>query len=389
MSGPYELVPVTVASAFVFGIVLALLGSIKLPLARRLGMDEARVGGLLAALNLALIPMMLVSGVLVDHLGVRGVLVAGSLVTALALFLLGMSRTYQGALVALVLTGMGGACLMTASVVLMPMAFFEGRNSAAAVNLGNVFIPLGALATPALADVLVRGVGFRRAVTLLAAACLLPALAACFNTGAAFRVEGDHQLDFWQVAADPVVWLAGLAFMLYSPLEGALGAWATTYLTELGFRPGRAAWLLSGFWLAFLAARLLFSFLQERGVLSRSYDGWLVMFLALLAAVVLGNLAGTRARGNGGTGLLALGFLFGPIFPTLVGLLFDSPGIEPANRGTAFGTMFALGAAGGLLLPPVIGAYARRASVRAALRIPTLVALVLAGAGLVLALVQR
>src|SRR5689334_17931793 len=89
----HELAPVTIASAFLFGMILALLGSIKLPLAQRLGIDEARVGGLLATLNLALIPMMLVSGILIDKVGVQGVLFVGSLMTALAFFGIAMSRT--------------------------------------------------------------------------------------------------------------------------------------------------------------------------------------------------------------------------------------------------------------------------------------------------------
>ena len=59
MSGLETLAPVTIASAFAVGMVLALLGSIKLPLAKRLQLNEARVGGLLSALSLALIPMML------------------------------------------------------------------------------------------------------------------------------------------------------------------------------------------------------------------------------------------------------------------------------------------------------------------------------------------
>src|SRR5262245_24984418 len=85
---------VTISGAFVFGMVLALLGSIKLPLAKRLALDEARVGALLSALNLALVPMMLLSGVLIDTLGVQPVLIVGSLLTALAIFALTLRRSY-------------------------------------------------------------------------------------------------------------------------------------------------------------------------------------------------------------------------------------------------------------------------------------------------------
>src|SRR5438552_1939836 len=98
MSGFETVTPVTITSAFVVGMVLALLGSIKLPLAKRLQLNEVRVGSLLSALMLALIPLMLLSGILIDQLGVRGVLLVGSLVTALALFGLALSQTYAHAL---------------------------------------------------------------------------------------------------------------------------------------------------------------------------------------------------------------------------------------------------------------------------------------------------
>jgi FHS family glucose/mannose:H+ symporter-like MFS transporter len=377
------LLPVTIASAFAFGMVLALLGSIKLPLAKRLEIDEPRVGGLLSALNLALIPFMLISGILIDQMGIKWMLLGASLLVGLAMFALAVSRTYAGALYSILLAGAGGACVSTGAIVLMPHAFFK-NSPAASLNLGNVFFGLGALVTPALADLLIRALGFRRALTLLAALCLVPALAASMTPGAEFPVS--EHVEHWSVLGRPLLWLAGLVFMLYMPLEGALGTWATSYLTELGQKERRAAWLLSGFWLTFLAGRLLAGYLQQKqnGVLPLNSEPWLILALALGSAVLLGNLAGTRNLGTATLGLLALGACFGPIFPTLVGVLFNI--FDDAEHGTAFGAMFAIGATGSLFLPPVIGAYARRTSVREALRIPTVIALLLAAAALALAL---
>ncbi len=384
MSGPYDMIPLTVASAFAFGVILALLGSVKLPLSQRLAIDEARAGGLLAALNLALIPMMLLSGVLTDQLGVRGVILGGALLAALAVFLLGFAQTYRGALYVLLLVGLGGAGLNAGSVVLMPAAFFPGKSPAAAENLGNLFFGLGALITPALAEILIRALGFRRAMTVLAVVCLAPAAAASVVPADVLtRVATPARAG--SVLADPVVWLAALVFLLYGPLEGTIGIWTTSYLTEVGFAPRRASLLLSAFWLAFLTARLLAALLQQTEIQPRNSEAWEITILSLLAAVVLANLAGTRQRGAGAAGILATGAVLGPIFPTLVGLLFAHT--DPAARGTAYGLMYAAGAAGGLLLPPLIGVYARRTSVRAALRITVGVALLLTAAAVVLAVV--
>jgi fucose permease len=381
MTGRYELIPVTIACAFVVGVVLALLGSIKLSLAKRLAIDEGRVGGLLAALNVALIPMMLLSGVLIDRCGVEWVLVFSALFTATGLFALALSRTYPVALASILVVGAAGAGLSTAGIVLMPVAFFPAH-PAASSNLGNVFFGLGALLTPWLTDALIRGLGFRRGLGLLALLALTPALAAAMTPSSDFPAYANRG-DLAAVLRDPVLWLAGLAFLLYYPLEGTIGAWATIYLTDLGYRERRAAFLLSAFWLAFLAARLSAAFLQQQSTTGIWSSPWFVLGLALLAAVVLGNLAGAPTRGSAGWGLPLVGALFGPIFPTLVGILFKH--FPEAQWGTAYGAMFAIGATGGLVLPPIMGAYARQNTVQRAFRLPMVVSL-LAGAALVLGL---
>jgi fucose permease len=374
MTARPELIPVTIASAAVFGMVLALLGSIKLALAKRLSIDETRVGGLLSVFFLALMPMMLVSGILIDTLHVEWVVMLGSLLLAVAIFILALSRTYAQCLAAVLLLGTAGPCLSTGSSVLMPRSFFPD-NPAASNNLGNVFFGLGALITPALADLLLRLLGFRRAVGLLALLCLVPALAVTFTPTEAFRLPAGPRGNLVDVLGSPTLWLAALIFFLYCPLEGAIGTWATTYLTNLGWREGLAALLLSGFWLTFLAARLLVAILQYHQILPRESEPWLICALALLAGVALGNLAGASRLGNAAGGLLLLGLLLGPIFPTLVGLLFRH--FPEQSHGTAFGAMFALGATGNLLLPPVIGAYARRTNVQRSLRIPMIGSLLL------------
>jgi fucose permease len=371
---------VTISGAFVFGMVLALLGSLKLALAKRLDLGEARIGGLLSALNLALIPMMLLNGVLIDLWGVRGVMALGSVVTALAIYSLALQPTYARAFTAILLAGLGGAGLSTASIVLMPQAF-PPLQSAAALNLGNVFFALGALITPVLADVLLRTLEFRRTVSLLALLCLVPAVA-CVLPGNLSLTEQASRSTLQGLIESPLLWLAGLVFFFYAPLEGSLSIWATTYLTELGHGEHRAAWLLSGFWTTFLASRLLAAFALHR--LPETWNPWWPMvLLALLAAVVLGNISGTARPRRARLGLLVLGFLLGPIFPTLVAMLFRW---HPQAQGTAYGLMFAIGSLGSLILAPVIGASARRRNVQTALRIPMLLALWLTAAALLFGL---
>jgi fucose permease len=155
MAGFQAVAAVTISGAIVFGMMLALLGSLKLALAKRLNLGEGRIGALLSAFNLALIPMMLLVGLVIDRWGVRVTMILGSLILSGAMLYLTLTPTYSRVFSALLLAGLGGAAVSTASIVLMPAAFFPGEESAS-LNLGNVFFALGALVTPPLIDILLR-----------------------------------------------------------------------------------------------------------------------------------------------------------------------------------------------------------------------------------------
>jgi MFS family permease len=372
----------TISAAFVFGMVLALLGSLKLALAKRLNLGEGRVGFLLSALNLAVIPLMLLAGYLIDLLGVRLVLMLGSLITAVAVGTLGMRRTYGRAFGSLLLAGLGSAGLSTAAVVLMPHAFFGvDRLASASINLGCVFMALGALVTPVLWDVLVRLLEFRRTAGILAILCVAPAILAAMP-GQFPNVPAQAD-NLAALLSDGDLWLIGLVFLFYAPLESSVSVWATSYMTELGQPAEGAGWVLSAFWAAFLAARLLAAVLLHWAA-TPYLDVWLMVAAGVLAAAVLGNLIGTAHQRTGRFWLVLLGFLLGPVFPSLVGLLFH---IDPKPpTGTAYGPVFALGSLGSLVMAPLVGARARQSGIRGALYLPMMLALGLAAIALVVAM---
>jgi fucose permease len=384
MTGLQAVTALTVSGAFVFGMVLALLGSLKLALSRRLDLGEGRVAVLLSALHLALIPLVLLSGFLIDDWGVRPVFILGSVLLALALLALSARLSYHRAVAAVLVAGAGGAALSSASIVLMPRAFFGVTETAASLNVGMVFVALGALVTPALTDLLLRGLAWRRTLALLAFLALVPALLA------ALPGQRDLQLarqggNLGALLEETGIWMAGLVFFFYAPLEASISTWTTTYLADLGHGERRAVWFLSCFWAAFVASRLGAALLEHAGYLGAGGSPWLLVLPALLAAVILGNLSGAVQPGTSLVGLIALGVLLGPVFPTLVGMAFRLPGGQEAH-GIAYGILFALGSAGSFVLAPVSGASMRRRNVQAALRIPMLLGLALTAAALLFAL---
>jgi hypothetical protein len=252
--------------------------------------------------------------------------------------------------------------------------------------MGCVFIALGALVTPVLTDLLLRGLEFRRTAALLALLCLAPAVAVTAAYAAGVPFPDGTGGDALALPARHELWLAAAVFLFYAPLEGAVSVWATTYLTELGHGERGAAWLLSAFWAAFLAARLGTAFLLVWWQRHAFWIAlWLLVLLAVLAAAVVGNLAGSAKRGSARGWLLLLGLVLGPIFPMLIGVLFQVKGLT-ADRGTAYGVVFAAGSLGSLVLAPLIGARARARTVQSALWIPMVLALFMVIAALAFAL---
>ena len=239
MFGLQAVTVVTASAALVFGMVLALLGSLKLALAKRLSLGEGRISLLLSALNLALMPMMIVSGLLIDGVvGPRWVILGGSLLTATAIAVLGLRPNYVVAVVAVLLAGLGSAGLSTGSIVLMRTAFFPGSPTAS-LNLGCVFFALGAVITPVLVDVLSSVSSFRLVAFVLALLSLLPAVFAAMTDGQQFQVAPPHSDTSW-LASSQAIWLAALVFFFYAPLEAAISIWATTFLN-----PTWCAWIAS------------------------------------------------------------------------------------------------------------------------------------------------
>jgi fucose permease len=386
MFGLQAVTVVTASAALVFGMVLALLGSLKLALAKRLSLGEGRISFLLSALNFALMPMMIVSGLLTDSVvGPRWVIIAGSLLTGAAIAVLGFKPNYPVAITAVLLAGLGGAGLSTGSIVLMRAAFFPASQTAS-LNLGCVFFALGALITPVLVDLLSNVSNFRWLALVLGALALVPAVCAALAGGQQFQFAPPNADTSW-LGSSQAMWLAALVFFFYAPLEAAVSIWATTFLTELGHGERGATWALSGFWCALLGSRLLTALAVHSPYLT-GWEPYLLVIPVALVAVVLGNLAGTASRTAARRGLYLVGFLLGPIFPTLIGILFERLAADnEAANGTAYGLVFATGSLGSLLLAPLIGSLARRRTAQFALRLPMSLAILATLAALVFCLV--
>jgi fucose permease len=141
-----------IAALAVAGMCHALLGSVKVPLARKLQIDEAKVGGLVSVFGFTLIPMVLAAGFLVDSLGKQAVLGGGFVLVIASLMLLAALRTYRTALLAVLLLGTGWSALVNVLNVTSPPAFLPLEDIATrmsyAMNMGDFIFGMGAFLTP-------------------------------------------------------------------------------------------------------------------------------------------------------------------------------------------------------------------------------------------------
>jgi fucose permease len=352
----------TVAALLVSGMGVATLGSVKVSLAGRLAIDEARVGGLVSVFGFVMVPVVFAAGFLTDTFGKQGVLIGGSLLMAVSLALIARARRYSAALIGVVLSSAGWAAMVNVGNTLSPIAFPGGM--AYANNLANVFFGAGAFLTPLGVAALLRRVSFTTSLSILAGLVAVPAvLATAVDFSAVAAGESASGADepalagFLSLLGDRVMWLCGFTLFFYAPLEACTSAWATTYLGEKGIGEGAASKFLSAFWLSFMAARLITAFTLLTG-----YEATLIWAMAALSIAVLAGVVASRTGSAAATMIVAAGLVYGPIFPTLVAVLFNH--FEPSLRGRAIGLLFGIGGVGWTVVPMLIGAYAQRTSVQ-------------------------
>ncbi len=357
-----------VAGLLACGMGVALLGSVKIALAQRLQMDEARVGGLVSMFGFTMIPVMLAMGFLTDLLDKQIVVIGGSLLVVASLLILARATRYWSALVAVLLLSAGWSAMVNVLNVLMQSAF--GGTQTYAMNLGNFFFGAGAFLTPLVIAYLLRRSGFTPALFVLAVLALAPGVLAM---GVDFRallppaVAGADP-GIGALLTDRVMWLTALALLFYAPMEATMAAWATTYLGERGMAEGRAATVLSGFWLAFTCSRLATALLVARFALPAGGDTLLIIALSILCVLVWAGAVFNRSRAAAAAMVVLAGLVFGPTFPTIVGVLMGhvSQDISPVLGGRAVGLFFMVGGVGWSVIPMLIGAYARRTSIQRA-----------------------
>ncbi len=351
-------------SVFVFGIIVAFLGSVKLKLAPRVGADDAQFGKIVAVLQWTMVVFAILGGIALDNFGHRTIILAGAVLSTLGIGWIARQRSIAGVMAGCVIMAIGAQFVNQGGNTLLPAIFSD---PSAGSNLGNAFFGLGALLVPIIVAALFHRTSYTGALTAVALMCLVPALFALggdfpqfgqsFSASAAVGLLGNY-----------ITWLAALTLFCYIGLEVSMAVWITTYASELGASDDEAGKSLSLFFVAMLVGRLVFG--VQHYVTGREitpFGGWLLLGAAIVAVAAISGMMKSEKLSQARGFIMLAGFVFGPIFPTTVGVTFQH--FPSTQWGTLFGVIFAVGLVGASTLPVWIGNLAKGKSVRSALNI--------------------
>ncbi len=372
---------VALLCSFGLGVCFSLLGAISVKLMPRLKIDQAGFGTLVTAFMGACLVASLLMGVITDALGYRPVAVFAFVMTAVCILLLAWSRSYAAVLGSCLLLGFGAMALNTAANTLIPRVLFDGRNAAAALNLGNVAFGVGLLLAPLVMSFLFRKRSYENTVSALAVVMLVPVAFAALAVYPPQREEAFELATAASMVAKPAVLVAFLALLCYAALDVSFSNWLPAFGKEVIAlsRPdadpdaadASAQRLISVYAVSLIVGRLVASQVPALA----EYGSWYVAAASLAVALLIGAMTWTRRTDLAWLLVFVVGLATAPFFPLIVAITFDK--FTPEVQGSVFGTIFAGALLGGATVPKAIGNLAKGSSVQKSMRLLAPLCLVL------------
>jgi MFS family permease len=351
------------AGLFLFGTTIALLGTLfGLPEMReRLGIDLAQQGELFSVLFVGMLVATAVAGPLIDRFGHQATLTASSLLAAVGLTGLSLSGTFEAAAWSVVVLGLGGGGLNTATNAVVSELYPEDRGRM--LNLLGMFFGAGALFVP-LVKVLVFGVlsigGLIGVIVALAAACTF--IYGIVRFPPAREAAGVPASELLKAAAYPGVIVFALLLLVETGNESTLSGWITTYIGYMGWPARAATGVLAGYWVAVIVGRALFA------RLSQSVEKkWIVVGCGAGTMGGCALLMGSQSIEWLTVAALTTSVAMSGVFPTTLAMVGDR---YHRYVGTVFGVVFTISGLGGMISPAILGHLSQAYGVRVGMVAP-------------------
>lgn len=281
------------ASRMIFAPLLPVIES-------SLDLSHTQAGSLFLLISLGYSAGMLLSGFIARWLTHRGTILLSSLLAGLSLALVASSPDLARMRGGLVLLGYGAGLYLPSGVATLTSAV-DARHWGKAIALHEIGPNLGLIASPILAQALIRFISWRQVLLALAAANLLAGLLfILFGRGGRFPGEPPRLGNIRRVCSRSSFWVMTLLFSLTAASSIGVYSFLPTFL--IGER-GMSAEL----------ANTLVGLSRVSGLVAAVVCGWLVdrfSLKTLLRGVILLNGLLTALLGLiGGPGLSALLFI--------------------------------------------------------------------------------
>ncbi|MFC2019295.1 MFS transporter [Chloroflexota bacterium] len=211
-----------------------------------LDISNAQVGLLVTAAGITYVPTIMFSGWLVDWIGVRWVLVSGTLIGGLCIMAIFFVPYYNAMLIIMALSGLGFGCIMPSANKAL-LLWFPARERATAMGLNQSAVNVSGIIGASLLPVASLSLGWRYGFLFMG----LGALVICLCCGLVYRnppnvdalkatgsVPGGHsaKASSMRLALELFksrdIWMVCLSGFFITVLEFAAILNLVTYLTE-------------------------------------------------------------------------------------------------------------------------------------------------------------
>lgn len=384
------LVAATLVSGLLVGLIPTLVDGFQKSLKDRLNLPEGRAEWFVRLFYLAWLPAMPLAGWLLDEFPTREILFGGLVALIVGIAWLALIRSATPLLFNALYLGAAYSCVATTTVSLMSRVFFEDylhhKLHIASLNIGFVAVGLGALMGPWLVAAINRWWGFRQGLLYLSVALIVPGALAALSDREHFPTAPQDVATWNEVFLYPQMGMIVIVILLYFALENCLEFWPETYLKELGHEGAGLQMSMLVFWLAFIAARGAAAWLLVEYARFPQFAFGLTIGLAIISALILGNLTGGFEMGSGTFWFWLLGACYGPLLPGLLGMALELyPKPLPMS---ILGVLLALSGVDTLVMRPVMNLFGKDRPARTMMRLPTILALVMAAPMLLLAFLR-
>lgn len=353
------------ATFFTMGSVMLLVPSLVRQVEAAFGLDDARMGALYLAFNVAWVCGTVAAGILVRHLDRHLLLASGPGLAAAGLLVMALTGgvvPFAGGFLAMGL-GLG---IIDSGTNAVFMDLYRGRE-AGALNRLHLWVSVGAMAGP-LAVGQAAGAMVEWRIVLLVAAVLVIPVGLAIGTrrlpdgraSAAGAGPGDgagEVAGHRRPGIPAAVVVLGVALAAYIAMESGVTSWVVRFLDTASLE--LATFALALYWGGMAAARLLSSFIADRMGDVRFATTWgLVSALAVLASLAAPSPEVAAAC------FAVAGFAAGPVYPMIMAI---GGSRHPGQTGLVASVLATAGILGSIVFPPLMGVMSNVAGLRVAM----------------------